>query len=130
MLTDLTRTNDAERALAYSETKYRALVEQVPAVIYIDTFEERPVTLFVSPYTERLSGTGRRSGSMIPNCGCAWCTLTIGTSSREEWPGHLDEEDRSTWEYRVFHKDGHVVWVKDVARLIRSEDGTRSSGKG
>ena len=43
---------------------------------------------------------------------------------QQAWPRDPDAPDRSTWEYRIFHKDGHQVWVKDDARLVRAEDGT------
>ena len=124
VLTDLTRTNDAERALADSEMKYRALVEQVPVEIYIDTYEERPTTLYVSPFSEELSGYLPQEWIDDPDL---WMRVVHPDDQHlftQEWPADLDGEDRSTWEYRVFRKDGHMIWVKDVARLIRSEEGT------
>lgn len=124
VLTDLTRTNDAERALADSEAKYRELVEQLPAVIYIDTFGERPVSLFVSPYAEQMSGYRPDEWIDDPDLWLRSVHPDDRHLFEEEWFAHPDEEDRSTWEYRVFHKDGRLIWVKDVARLIRSDDGT------
>ncbi len=124
VLTDLTRTTDAEHAHAESEAKYRALIEQIPGVIYVDSFEEQPKTLYVSPYTEQL--TGYRTEEWI-NDPDLWIRVLHPDDQNlfaRDWPANLDQGARSEHEYRLIHRDGHVVWVKDIARLIRSEDGT------
>ena len=39
------RRDESARKLADAETRYQALIEQLPAVVYIDTYEADPVTL-------------------------------------------------------------------------------------
>ena len=41
----------------------------------------------------------------------------------------LSEGPRDKWgsfflDYRMLHKDGHVVWIRDSSMLVRSRDGT------
>ena len=124
VLTDLTRTSDAERALADSEAKYRALVEQMPAVVYIDTYEEHPRSLYVSPQTEHVSGY--RPQEWIADPGL-WLKI-IHPDDRQivqsDWPVRIDDPGIASVEYRIIHRDGHVVWVRDTARLVRAGDGT------
>jgi PAS domain S-box-containing protein len=124
VLTDLTRTKDAERALADSEAKYRALVEQVPAVIYIDTYEEHPKTLFANAYAEQLSGYRPDEWIDDPDLWLRSLHPDDRLRFEEEWFAQPDDEETLTCEYRIFRKDGLLLWVKDVARLIRSDDGT------
>ena len=47
----------AEGELREAEDKYRALVEQIPAIVYIDMADESMVTTYVSPQIEALLGT-------------------------------------------------------------------------
>ena len=42
--------------LREGESKYRTLVEQLPAVTYIATLDEASTTLYISPQVEQLSG--------------------------------------------------------------------------
>lgn len=124
ILTDVTRANEAERALADSETKYRALVEEIPAVVYIDSCDERPVSLYVSPQSERLSGYRPEEWIADPEL---WLRV-VHPDDRHlmsaDWPPGVGDRDELTQEYRLIHRDGHVVWFRDSARLIRAEDGT------
>ena len=52
---DVTARKQAEEALATSEAKLRALVEQVPAIVYTESAETRE-TLYISPQVEKLTG--------------------------------------------------------------------------
>ena len=52
---DVTARKQAEDALATSEAKLRALVEQVPAIVYTESAETRE-TLYISPQVEKLTG--------------------------------------------------------------------------
>ena len=49
----------AERRLADAEAQFRTLVEQLPAVTYIDTMED-PRTKYVSPQIDSMLGYTRR----------------------------------------------------------------------
>src|SRR3990170_89304 len=46
----------AERQLLEAEAKYRALVEQIPAVLYIDPLDPGEQTIYVSPQIEDILG--------------------------------------------------------------------------
>ena len=47
--------SEAEAELAEAEARYRALVEQIPAIAYIDPIDEGP-TVYISPQTEAILG--------------------------------------------------------------------------
>src|SRR5687768_1707273 len=46
----------AEQALAASEARYRALVEEAPAVIYMEQGDREHTLLYMSPFVETLLG--------------------------------------------------------------------------
>ena len=40
---------------------------------------------------------------------------------------HNETGDPFVMEYRMFHKDGHVVWLHDEAMMVRDERGVPCS---
>lgn len=100
---------------------YRALVEEIPAILYINGPEAHSPTLFVSPQTARILG--------LPPEG--WYDDT--------WTEHVHPDDREamqenyaralrhgavdTDEYRFVRPDGEVIWLHDTIRVIRDEHG-------
>ncbi|MGH2734258.1 MAG: putative bifunctional diguanylate cyclase/phosphodiesterase [Actinomycetota bacterium] len=125
-LEDITERKLAERALEEAEERYRTLVEQIPAVVYIDTLDPNVTGVYVSPRLEELVG-------FTPE---EWHSLSEGT-----WVGRVHPEDRERvlaersrvaeegdafeLEYRFRHKDGGWLWLHDEAILIRDGEGRR-----
>jgi diguanylate cyclase (GGDEF)-like protein/PAS domain S-box-containing protein len=113
--------DDADRRLA--EDRYRSMVEFGPSVSYIDAPDETASTSYISPQVEGLLG-------YVPQ---EWY------DDAELWPKLLHPDDRTRaiaenerhnetcepfrMEYRMFHKDGHVVWVRDEATMVRDDAG-------
>jgi purine catabolism regulator len=100
---------------------YQALVEQIPAVLYINAPDDEATTLFVSPQTEDILQLPAE----------AWFT--------GEWIRHVHPDDvgrlnqnyeaalRSAAvdvdEYRFIRPDGTVIWIHDRVTIIRDDDG-------
>ncbi len=112
----------AAQLLKNPEAMYRALVEHVPAMVYIAALDEQTTPVFVSPQIETLLG-------FLPH-------EFYGTGL---WLRLIPEEDRQkvvdaraetrarlsgfALEYRVFAKDGGVVWFRDRAEVLRDNNG-------
>jgi len=120
---DITDRVQAKEALAASEDKLRALVEQVPAVVYTESAENRE-TLYISPQVERLTGYSPAEWVSEPNM---WKKMI----HPEDLPFVLEEDERTTKthepfqvEYRLLTRDGRMLWIRDEAVLIKNQDGT------
>src|SRR5205823_10865788 len=68
---DVTARKVAEEQLREAEQRYRAIVEHVPAVIYVDLPEESQKTVYVSPQVEQLTGITQEEWISDPEC---WIT--------------------------------------------------------
>ncbi|MGD0133732.1 MAG: ATP-binding protein [Bryobacteraceae bacterium] len=106
-----------------ADDRYRALVEQIPAVVFLAQMEGGLGEAYVSPQIESILGF-----------------------SQEEWLGNpilwfhqLHPEDKFRWSleaaqlfstgeplkstYRFLARDGNTVWMRCEAKMVRNEDG-------
>lgn len=120
---DVTQRRLAEEQLRATEEKYRALVEHIPAVLYVDTPEERAPSLYVSPQVERVLGVSQHEYLSDPHL---WVRL-IHPEDRERILAAYRESLSSAqgWavEYRIVRPDGRLVWIRDESAFLLGEDG-------
>jgi hypothetical protein len=126
-LTDVSLRKDAEERLREAELTFRTMVEQNPAVFYVQEIDpddpSRSVTTYVGPGDETLTGYPRQATVADP---LLWRRL-VHPDDRErvfaaDAASNLDGSDRFSQEYRLVRRDGRVVWVLDEARLVEPED--------
>jgi len=107
-----------------AEAKYRSLVETIPAVVYIDDFDDSSVTIYMSPQVETLLGY---TPDEFFNATGLWMDI-VHPEDRERIRAYDEHTDRTgdPWsvEYRMIARDGRIVWVQDEAVIVRDEDGT------
>jgi PAS domain S-box-containing protein len=105
------------------EAKYRALVEQIPAVVFMAYLDERIGETYVSPQIEALLGFTQEEWLQDP----------------VRWYQQVHPDDKQRWSleaaqlflsgeplrsaYRVLARDGRVIWFHCEAKMIRREDG-------
>jgi PAS domain S-box-containing protein len=120
---DVTERVRAEERLADAEERYRTLVEQIPAVTYIDWAVGSDAPLYTSPQIEGMLGYTPEEwidGKLWPKClHPEDRDRVLAADERFEKEG----EERFAEEYRLIAKDGSVVWVREEAVLVRDGQG-------
>ena len=120
---DITPQKQALEKIQESEAKFRTIVEQTPAITYIAALDDHSTTLYISPQIEEIIGISPQEHK----------------ENYDIWYEQLHPEDRervlatiikshqtgnrNICEYRMFTKDGKVVWFRDVADLVKNEAG-------
>ena len=120
-LRDVTSRKQAETRLAEAEEKYRALVEQVPAAIYLEGLDGHMI--YSSPRIQDLLGSTPEEITASPEL---WHG-SVHPADAEEVKAAEAESDRTrqpfSMEYRMVNKDGMTIWVRDEAELVLNERG-------
>jgi PAS domain S-box-containing protein len=121
---DVTERRLAEIEREEAEARYRDMVEQVPAITYLDdAFDGRGNAIFVSPQSKEILGYSPEEWRLNRDL---WHTLV-----------HPDDHDEVAAEdarcrragipfeaeYRLIARDGHVVWVHDRSAPVLDESG-------
>ncbi len=113
----------AETPLPNLEAKYRALVEQIPAVVFMAYLDERIGETYVSPQIEKVLGFTQEEWLQDP---VRWYQQ-VHPDDKQRWSVEAaqlflsGEPLRSS--YRVLARDGRVIWFHCEAKMIRREDG-------
>jgi PAS domain S-box-containing protein len=117
---------DAVEAQAQSlnvEARYRAIVEQIPAVVFMAYLDEGIGEAYVSPQIEATLGFSQRE----------WLEDPI------RWYQQIHPDDKQRWSveaaemffsgnplrsaYRVMARDGRVIWFHCEVKMMRRSDG-------
>ncbi len=108
---------------ATTEAKYRNLVEQLPAIVYLGEYGEDGDWLYISPRLEHVLGYTPHEWLAHP--------APMGTFTHpDDLPAARAAEEASLAsgepfraEYRMRAKDGHWVWISDEATVVRDAEG-------
>lgn len=109
--------------LPNAETRYRTLLDQIPAVVFMAYLDEGVGEAYVSPQIEKSLGFSQRE----------WLEDPV------RWYQQIHPEDKDRWSveaaqmflsgeplrsaYRVLSRDGRTVWFHCEAKMIRYPDG-------
>ncbi len=123
IIRDITGRKQAEEELRESETKYRTLVEQLPAITYTAALDEVSTTLYVSPQIKTFIGYSQEEYQVDPDI---WRKRLHPDDHKrvlkEVTKSHANGEPFVS-EYRMIAKDGRTVWFRDEALIIRDDAG-------
>jgi len=120
---NLASTATPEAPSLNMEAKYRALVEQIPAVVFMAYLDKGIGEAYVSPQIEAALGFSQSE----------WLEDPV------RWYQQIHPDDKMRWSteaadmflsgkplrsaYRVMARDGRVLWFQCEAKMIRREDG-------
>jgi diguanylate cyclase (GGDEF)-like protein/PAS domain S-box-containing protein len=126
MTQDITERKRLADELRAAELHYRLLVEHVPAVVYIAEPGPDGRFTYVSPRLEWMLGYSPDEWLSDPT---RWertinpADLPIRTHEEALRAGVADGAMLPSITYRLRHRDGHDVWVRDDAVLRRDREG-------
>jgi PAS domain S-box-containing protein len=120
---DITQQKRAEMRVREGEIKYRSLVENIPALTYVEAVDGSKVDFFMSPQVESVLGY----------------TTDEWSDDDDFWDSHIHPDDLDTVrredertdanlqpfdvEYRFQHKDGRWLWIHESAVVVKDEHG-------
>jgi len=106
-----------------SQDRFRSMVEDGPLVSYIDAPDEVATAVYVSPQIEELIGFTVEEWLADPGLWPRILHPDDRVRALAENVRHSETGEPFELEYRMLHRDGHVVWVHDQARAVRDERG-------
>jgi PAS domain S-box-containing protein len=120
---DISRRKAAEEQLRGAEERYRALVEHIPAVVYMETPEGDPERFYISPQVEAVFG--------YPADEWRWTAdFWIDHVHPDDLPRVVSDDERTNAErgqfsldYRFLAADGDWRWIHDEASFLEGPDG-------
>ncbi|MBI4673807.1 MAG: PAS domain-containing protein [Chloroflexi bacterium] len=105
----------AELLLKEAETRFRNLVEQLPAVTFVDALDASASTIYVSPQIRDMTGYSPAEWIADPKL---WEKLLHPQDRArvlEATLKHNSTGEPFDAEYRLVARDGHMVWIHDKA---------------
>ena len=124
-LTGFFKSENLPTGLALSEVdaRYRTLIEQIPAVVFMAFLDKGFGEAYVSPQIETMLGFTQEE----------WLNDPV------RWYQQIHPDDKARWSveaadlfitgqplkslYRVLARDGHVVWFHCEAKMVRNDSG-------
>ena len=123
VMVDITRTKEAEENVRAAEERFRAIVEHIPAAVYLDRPDGSMETVYISPQVEEVMGVSVQRYLHEPDL---WLQLMVeGDRLRCERTYREAIEGSHSWsdEYRIRRSDGKLAWIHDETTFIVDADG-------
>ncbi|MFB3739257.1 MAG: PAS domain-containing protein, partial [Candidatus Velamenicoccus archaeovorus] len=124
LMLDITQIKEAEHHHAELEAKYRTLVEQIPAVVYLGEYGDDGDWLYISPQLENVLGYTPEEWLAHPHPMASFTHPDDLAAARAAEEESLRTGRPMRAEYRMRAKDGRWVWILDEATAVRDEAGT------
>jgi PAS domain S-box-containing protein len=127
LLIDATAATRAAQERDEAEVRYRSLVEQIPAVTYVEIpgddanevrfayLSPQAERIFATPVEELISDPGHFGRMLHPDDR----DRVLAANVRSDETGEPFDE-----EYRILRPDGIQVWLHSRATLVRDDEGT------
>jgi PAS domain S-box-containing protein len=123
VLTDITERKLAEERLRSAQDRLQALIDHIPAAVYVEALDADPARFYISPAIHALLGYMPDEWTWTPG----FWEARIHPDDRERvLAADRDTDmslDRFSLDYRMRHADGSWRWVHDEAAFVQPSDG-------
>jgi diguanylate cyclase (GGDEF)-like protein/PAS domain S-box-containing protein len=123
LMLDVTELMETQAELHDARTKYGALVEQIPAIVYVDAADDEMSTTYVSPQIQAILGYTAQEYIDDPQL---WERMLHPDDRENAVATYLRGRESGgpfVFEYRLIAHDGRTVWFRDSAIVLTDEQG-------
>ena len=117
---DVTEHKQTKERVQHAETRYRTLVERMPAVTYLQEIGGSNSAIYMSPQIEDLTGY---STEECKDPDLRW--RMVHPEDRERMQAEdkrtVEPGDVVSTEYRVVRRDGRIIWVRNESVAVEDE---------
>jgi two-component system, cell cycle sensor histidine kinase and response regulator CckA len=125
---DIRERKQAERQRDHAESRYRNLIESMPLVTYIDHVDDHATNVYTSPQVVDMLGWPIADWEADPH----FFEKIIHPDDAERVAAEIIRTNETLGqfdsEYRLRHRDGHDVWVRDRSAIV--EDNGEAFARG
>lgn len=112
-----------EHSLRESESRFRTLVEHIPAITYISALDKNNTLLYVSPQIQKILGYSPQEYRTDPDLWRKQLHPEDHDRVMAELVSSRVADRNFVSEYRKISRDGAIVWFHDEAVTIRDSSG-------
>jgi PAS domain S-box-containing protein len=123
VILDITDRKLVEEELSRARRRLQALIDHIPAVVYVESPDADPERFYLSDAVERMFGYTVDEWTWTPDFWLDRLHPDDRYLVEEEDEGSDLTRDRYLSEYRFRTRDGSWMWVHDEAVFVPSEDG-------
>ncbi len=120
---DISERKRAERERDEAQRLYRSLVEELPLVTYIDEVDDDATNVYTSPQVVEMLGWPAEEWERDP----VMYQRLLHPDDRARVLSLVRQSNRTRElfeaEYRLRHRDGRYVWVRDHSSIVEDADG-------
>jgi two-component system sensor histidine kinase/response regulator len=118
----LNERRQAVASLRDAETRYRALVEQLPLVTYVSSIDKPGFSAYVSPQIEDM--LGYTPEEWLETANLFWRVLHPDDVDRVRTEHRQGYESGGSFatQYRLVARDGRTVWVEDQVQVVHDAE--------
>jgi two-component system, cell cycle sensor histidine kinase and response regulator CckA len=125
---DIRERKQAERERDLAESRYRNLIESMPLVTYIDHVDDHATNVYTSPQVTEMLGWPLADWDGDPH----FFEKIIHPDDVERVVAEIihanESREQFDSEYRLRHREGSYVWVRDRSAIV--EDGDEAFARG
>lgn len=118
---DISEQKRAEKALRLAEQNYRSIFENALEGVFQSSLDGRFIS--VNPAMAKIYGYSSPA-EMVDSITDIAIQVYVDPSGREFFKQQMNQQDEIKGaEYRIYRKDGSIIWVEENARAVRDDDG-------
>jgi PAS domain S-box-containing protein/putative nucleotidyltransferase with HDIG domain len=119
---EVTERQQTDKAIQEAELKYRMLVERLPVAVYTSEFGVNNRWHYISPQVKQLLGFTVEELLTDPTLWYRRVHPDDRSRQKELEEQAWASQESLEGEYRMFTRDGRLIWIRDSAHILISQD--------